>query len=66
VTDFERGCGLYTVWLNSLPVELWRALYDASHIEKLMRGRIPGDIPGRDEEYPEEVKSMRVASFHTA
>jgi hypothetical protein len=29
-----------------------------------MRGRIPGDIPGREEEYPEEVKSMRVASFH--
>jgi hypothetical protein len=30
-----------------------------------MRGRVPGDIPGREEENPEEVKSMRVASFHT-
>jgi hypothetical protein len=41
-------------------------MYDADHIAKFMRGRIPGDVPGREEEYPEEVKSMRVANFHTA
>jgi hypothetical protein len=38
---------------------------DADLAVKFMRGRIPGDIPGREEENPEEVKSMRVASFRT-
>jgi hypothetical protein len=30
-----------------------------------MRGRIPGYILGREEENPEEVKSMKVAIFQT-
>jgi hypothetical protein len=27
--------------LNSLPVKLWSAAYDASYIEKRMRGGVP-------------------------
>lgn len=38
---------------------------DVDQAVKFMRGGILGGIPDREEEYPEEVKSMRVASFHT-